>query len=80
MSKADKLFKELGYVKSVWNGCDRYTWGTGDIKLEITFFEHTIHNNHFLYGNMSEGSSALNKEVILAINEKIKELGWLNEE
>ena len=79
MSKADKMFEELGFVKSLWNNCERFTWGTGYINLEITFYDGTIHANHFLHGIMSEGSMALTKDNLKAINEKMKELGWLDE-
>ena len=79
MSKADKMFADLGYVKSLWNNCERFTWGTGDINLEITFYDGTIHANHFLHGNISEGSMALTKDNLKAINLKMKELGWLYE-
>ena len=79
MSKADKMFEELGFVKSLWNNCERFTWRTGDVNFQITFFDNTIHANHFLHGNMSEGNMALTKDHLKAINEKMKELGWLDE-
>lgn len=77
MSKADEMFEELGFVKSLWNSCERFTCETGYVKLEITFYDGTIHANHYLYGNISEGSMALHKDNLKAINEKMKELGWI---
>lgn len=80
MSKADEMFEKLGYVKKEEKSYTRYN------KFGNTYFGEIIDfdlknkkfrltnktcqgNTHFRYGSMKE---------LEAINEKCKELGWLD--
>ena len=76
MSKADEMFKELGYIKdiNVDYGLIRYN---KDDKCFIRFMMDTeeIETNKI----SSDGSVwilDINMSLLQAINEKVKELGW----
>lgn len=80
MSKADKMFKELGYKKEVDNK-DKVRYITlinekNDLFIiEIWKLDKVIWisptNLHY--------STEIELEELQAINEKVKELGWLDE-
>lgn len=76
MSKADEMFEELGYIKdiNVDYGLIRYN---KDDKCFIRFMMDTeeIETNKI----SSDGSVwilDINMNLLQAINEKVKELGW----
>lgn len=72
MSKADKMFKELGYyqlnngyLKKYNNGYTKFiAFVSGEYSIS---FPPTYHR------------TKINKKEHLAIHEKMKELGWLDE-
>ena len=70
MSKADKMFEELGYEDNpAGYGTIRYK----NKKYNITFFKKQI-----MVTKLNTGDSfVLEPQEIKAINEKVKELGWL---
>lgn len=73
MNKADELLKELGYATIYDNYTDRLIYGKMyDAEAENVCFEF-IEKDKIL--NLSSGN--YNVRLIQAINEKIKELGWL---
>ena len=72
MSKADKMFEELGYskrIETIENGKLIMTEYNQDDKYEIGFKEIT--KEIFL-----DGFSAIEFKELQAINQKVKELGW----
>ena len=75
MSKADEMFEELGYEDSpVGYGAKRYK-GTNYF---ITFYKKEVH----IYPREREMQDdvILNIRELQAINEKVKELGWIKNE
>ena len=76
MSKADEMFKELGYKKYINDSKTkiRYIFEGADniiFDLEIETVKAYIWND-----GTRELVKSLNKEELQAINEKVKELGW----
>lgn len=84
MSKADKMFKDLKFNKHSNNLLTyiEYTQKRGNEEAVISFDLKTKTTMTALYVNKSPISRgcALYIEEIQAINEKWKELGWLNNE
>ena len=88
MSKADNMLEELGFLKFKdtlienvinWeiNYLDKDIYGR---QRRITFFE----DSYFVtlrdtFSDKDITGARVNKEEHLAIHEKIKELGWLND-
>ncbi|MBR6688787.1 MAG: hypothetical protein IKL68_02085 [Clostridia bacterium] len=77
MSKADEMFKELGYIKDINVGYGLIRYNKDD-KCFIRFMMDTeeIETNKI----SSDGSVwilDINMSLLQAINEKVKELGWL---
>ena len=78
MSKADKMFEELGYEKAQDDICVIYTLKFG-LRLfceqSITFYFETkqvsLENEWEIY--------VINQREFKAIHEKLTELGWLDE-
>lgn len=73
MSKADELFKELGYEKSETRDTVMYKYQDtilGD-KFEFQIFFSKISKLVFI-----KGKDGISMSELKAINEKVKELGW----
>lgn len=77
MSEADEMFKELGYEKAT------------DIRTDIgcVFYKnekHFIYNEHpkiifhYKIKKLTIQNDYLSMQELQAINEKVKELGWIN--
>ena len=78
LSKADKMFYELGYEKTEKSHLITYS--------RYCTKENDFENIHFFLENKgiktnwdSYSSKFINVKEYLAINEKVKELGWINE-
>lgn len=71
MSKADEMFKELGFKKD--EGLYEIQYTTRD--NQITFDKRN--NTIVIYSN--DYDDKINMQELQAINEKCKELGWLDE-
>lgn len=73
MSKADKMFEELGYKQG-------YTQ-TGDLKYyknDANVIIFKFYNNSFYKSGEYDGMcDSVTMEELQAINEKVKELGWI---
>ena len=88
MSKADRMFEELGFNKvdnpsllsnvfdDYYSECDTvYEYYCGEeLTCRLYFINKSI-GNHYPKGYCDEHSY----EVYIAIHEKMKELGWLND-
>ena len=79
MSKADELFKELGYKKIEEN--DKYVLYLSEKSLwrqrKIRFWkDEKIIFNDLLENDKVVSSVKIGIEELKAINEKVKELGW----
>lgn len=73
MSKADKMFEELGlkkFVKPVYSDLIECYTNAGVLGLNVTF--DTTYKHWYANGTISV-------KMQKAINEKMKELGWLDE-
>ena len=79
LSKADEIFKELGYEK------------VSDIKENIgyVYFKREKHSIYYEYPKiifhnkikkLTIQNDYLSMQELQAINEKVKELGWLEDE
>ena len=66
MSKADEIFKELGYLKTE----------NKDISI-ITYSGNETLIQFFLNIKSIEITSIINMQELQAINEKVKELEWI---
>ena len=71
MSKADKMFENLGYEK------------LQDNKNITEYIDKDINNKVVFYKNLKEVAKLYNFGITMqelqAINERCKELGWLDE-
>lgn len=80
MSKADKMFEELGYIKSFEDNYEMFskTLFNGEIKTIVFNINKGLIDirTDDLY-NIQVVTSILNIQELKAINEKCKELGWL---
>ena len=82
MSKADELFKELGYKKIEEN--DKYVLYLSEKSLwrqrKIRFWkDEKVIFNDLLEDDKVVSSVQIGIEELQAINEKVKELGWLGD-
>ena len=66
MSKADKMFEELGYLKNENKDISIITYSGNETLIQI-----------FLNIKSIEIASIINMQELQAINEKVKELGWI---
>lgn len=75
MSKADNMFKELGYVKSETDDINSivYEYKVRKVSFEIIFDKF---NKEYCSQQYEELVTITPKEH-LAIHEKMKELGWI---
>lgn len=78
MSKADRMFKKLGYEKEENEEEITYTikdrWVLCFGKLFKEYYAHDCVSNNIIGGSVS-----INMYEHIAIHEKLKELGWLDE-
>lgn len=76
MSKADEMFKDLGYIKieDNFNNIEYRKNVEGDL-FEIDFWkiDKTVSKNYY------RDMGYINLNELKAINEKCKELGWLDD-
>lgn len=77
MSKADKLFEELGYKKKQKGQYIEYCKADNSVKEEyvISFMMKTVMATLYVEGYIKK-PLALEINELQAINEKVKELGW----
>lgn len=82
MSKADKMFEKLGYVKQ-WVQDEREMELYKKEYFDRDFIEIVFDKTHNLLNIRTENvsqyrtiTSILNMQELQAINEKVKELGW----
>lgn len=73
MSKADEMFKKLGYEKDTCANATEYILNNDK---EIDFVENKDTNQNEIW---IDSFHTLTMQELQAINEKIKELGWLDE-
>ena len=71
MSKADKMFEELGYKKIVGKTTEVFTLSRESKNIAFS----KIINRIRIYGKYD----FIDMQELQAINEKCKELGWLDE-
>ena len=82
MSKADEIFKELGYEKIVEHNFkepDDYDDGVTELILyrdEVKGFEIEFWNDRTISKTSNYDVSYITMQELQAINEKVKELGW----
>ena len=79
MSKADKMFKELGFIKIKDTDTEviyEYTATILGDKLTQTILIAKIGKIIFSYHKESNEKMGIGIEELQAINEKVKELGW----
>ncbi len=69
MSKADKMFEELGYEKIEEKDYIAYIEKTEPSPFRTEIYFHTDKRLLQIHG-------CINAEELQAINEKVKELGW----
>lgn len=84
MSKADKMFEELGYRKKENKemGFLEYTQkdtATSDLSISFEFVSKTIMCAIYKENEVHSIPLAINPKELQAINEKCKELGWFDE-
>ena len=77
MSKADEMFEELGFKKEESRGIIfYYQLNYGDEKCGIEFWKYHKEIYPVCKGDEDEPIS-ITMQILQAINEKCKELGWL---
>lgn len=78
MTKADKMFEELGYTKEKIDDdvCFSKFWEETKSIEEIYFFEI---EKRVDIGYDEDLSVSFNAMTVSAIREKLKELGWIND-
>ena len=84
MTKADKLFEKLGYkkiTKNYYNYLEYIKKENEEVDLVISFegSSKTVMASMYEKGKPRSRSLAIIMEELQAINEKVKELGWLDE-
>lgn len=72
MSKADRMFKKLGYEKDISQ------WGIS-YKNEDDKIIKFNNDKTISCVNFYDGFESITMQELQAINEKVKELGWANE-
>jgi len=82
MSKADEMFEKLGYKKVTKNFYNylEYTKKENEYTTLAISFEgnsKTAMASMYINGNKYSRSLAITMQELQAINEKCKELGWL---
>jgi hypothetical protein len=70
MTKADEMFKELGYTKIKHDD---------EIKYTYNFFQNDLYFNLEYKEIITGNNVVIPMGLLKAINEKCKELGWIDE-
>lgn len=81
MSKADEMFKELGYEKDLHTNIKGEVWGeyfTNENKYVEIHFDY-IDKEVCTCAISGDSGVYIQMQELQAINEKVKELGWLDE-
>lgn len=82
MSKADEMFKKLGYAKKEREGCIFYFQYNGlKEKFGYEFAKPTYKKQGEVYPvlySKTDEAILITMEELQAINQKCKELGWLD--
>lgn len=73
MTKAEKMFKELGYEKGYL--LDNIVYETEDMQNMIGFYA----SDKTFYAQWQIEPKSITIEELKAINQQVKELGWLDE-
>ena len=76
MSEADKLFEELGYVKTKYNNIVSYWFLEDEIATKAVRFYLQFNTFETITSSIRK---AFNMQELKAINMKCKELGWSDE-
>lgn len=71
MSKADEMFEELGYKKEEGSKLVRYIWQSEPKNYARILTFHKSTKKITPYNQVQ-----INMNLLQAINEKVKELGW----
>lgn len=84
MSKADKMFEELGYEKKHQLDIYKRIWGelfyNSENMMNISFdYEGRLVCSYIKGEDEKEQCAYVTIQELQAINEKVKELGWLDE-
>jgi hypothetical protein len=74
MSKADEMFKKLGYDEKIETEKKIKYQDSGNEDLNIIFLK-----DYKVITGCPTYDYFLNMEILQTINEKVKELGWLDE-
>lgn len=77
MSKADKMFADLGYVR---DGHAVMTYRNGNITLMFDVDDNIYTLSEYFPSQYRSASVSTNIKLHLAIHEKMEEMGWLNEQ
>ena len=79
MSKADKMFEDLGYKMRTRGSYIEYCKTNNSVKEEyvISFVMKTVMATLYINGSYLKKPLALEIAELQAINEKVIELGWL---
>lgn len=80
MSKADKMFEELGYEKEENEEEILYAFKDRWVLCFGKEFKEYYTHDYVGVNNFVGNAVSINVNEHLAINEKMKELGWLNEQ
>lgn len=78
MSKADEMFKTLGYIIHDYNS-EKYIKYGYKKSLMGDWIEHEIIFSFISKLVLFEGTKGFDMNTLQAINEKCKELGWVGE-
>lgn len=80
MSKADEMFKKLGYEKKFYGYKIEYTKTDSE---EVNFIITIMIESKLIFAEIDDGCDEIDRksfglqiEELQAINEKVKELGW----
>ena len=73
MSKADKMFEELGYEKEIIGNGYVFEKGSGLDEKEIDFITNVETSEKEIW---IDDFHIITMQELKAINEKVKELGW----
>lgn len=81
MSKADEMFEELGYKKSLHTDIKEEVWGeyfTNENKYVEIHFDY-IDKEVCTYAILGDSGVYIQMQELQAINQKCEELGWLDD-
>ena len=76
---ADKLFEELGYEKYENNTLTSFIWRNKTEQYVILFRDKQVKFDYLYDYKPCYRQYAISMQELKAINEKVKELGWLDD-